>query len=164
MNAKIADGHDYRFVGRVGQFCPIKPNNNGGILYRILDGKTFAPPGSLKTKNDPYRWLESESVKLLGKEDAIDDTFYRKLVDDAVANISKHVDFEWFVSNDPYIPANQKIEDIPWYPSCRSETGRETCIGCPKLNVTQFDIDCKDGWDVGDLKAVNDDYNAFAVR
>jgi hypothetical protein len=30
----IAEGHDYRFVGKVGSFCPIKPGCNGAVLYR----------------------------------------------------------------------------------------------------------------------------------
>ena len=95
---EIAEGHDYRFVGRVGQFCPIKPDCNGGVLYRINDGKTYAAPGS-----KGYRWLESEVVKELGKESDIDRSFYENLINDAIENISQYGDFEWFVSNDPYI-------------------------------------------------------------
>ena len=95
---EIAEGHDYRFVGRVGQFCPIKPDCNGGVLYRINDGKTYAAPGS-----KGYRWLESEVVKELGKESDIDRSFYENLINDAIEDISQYGDFEWFVSNDPYI-------------------------------------------------------------
>ena len=95
----IAEGHDYRFVGRVGQFCPILPGCNGGILYRINDGKKYAAPGS-----SGYRWLESEMVKELGKEEDIDRSFYDKLINEAVDSISEYGDFEWFISDDPYIP------------------------------------------------------------
>lgn len=107
---EIAEGHDYRFVGRVGQFCPIKPDCNGGVLYRINDGKTYAAPGS-----KGYRWLESEVVKELGKEADIDRSFYENLINDAVDAISQYGDFEWFVSDDPYIP-KEPVEDFMYIP------------------------------------------------
>ena len=96
---KIEEGHNMQFVGRVGQFTPILPGHNGGVLYRVNDGKNYAAAGSTG-----YRWLESETVRTLRKEDAIDRSFYDKLVDDAVDTISQYGDFEWFVSDDPYIP------------------------------------------------------------
>lgn len=102
----ITDGHDLHFVGRVGQFCPILPGHNGGVLYRVNDGKKYAAPGSTG-----YRWLESEKVRLLEKEDCIDRSFYDKLVDDAVETISTYGDFEWFVSDDPYIP-KPRLDDF----------------------------------------------------
>ena len=98
LSEEIEKGHDYRFVGRVGQFCPIKPGCNGGVLYRVNDGKNYAASGS-----KGYRWLESEVVKELGKKDDIDRSFYEKLIDEAIEDISKYGDFEWFVSDDPYI-------------------------------------------------------------
>ena len=60
---------------------------------REKDGKYYAAGG---TKG--YRWLESEVVKALGKEDDIDIKYYLDLVDDAVAAISEYGDFEWFIS------------------------------------------------------------------
>ena len=34
-NENLPDGeHDYNFIGKVGQFCPIKPGHGGGVLYR----------------------------------------------------------------------------------------------------------------------------------
>ena len=99
LNAKIQDGHIMHFVGRVGQFCPIKPGCGGGILYRVNDEKNYAAPGSTG-----YRWLESEEVHSLNKIKDIDHSFYNKLIDDAIDVISKYGDFEWFVSDDPYIP------------------------------------------------------------
>ena len=96
---KIKEGHNMQFVGRVGQFCPIKPGCNGGVLYRVNDGKNYAAPGSTG-----YRWLESETVRSLNNQGDIDHSFYHKLIDDAVEEISKYGDFEWFVSDDPYIP------------------------------------------------------------
>ena len=91
---------DLKFVGRVGRFCPIKPGHGGKTLLR--EGKTRQ--GSVKysavTGTKGYFWLESETVKLLGKEDDIDRSYYDKMVDAAIEAISKYGDFEWFISND----------------------------------------------------------------
>lgn len=95
----IAKGHSYHFIGKVGQFCPIKSGCGGGLLMREKDGKYYATTG---TKG--YRWLESEVVKELGKEGDIDRSYYNALVDGAVDTISKYGDFEWFVSDKPYEP------------------------------------------------------------
>lgn len=89
----IKKGHNYIFIGRVGQFCPIKPGCGGGLLMREKDGKYYAATGS-----KGYRWLESEMVKKLEKQDSIDKSLYNKLVDEAVKDISEYGDFEWFAS------------------------------------------------------------------
>lgn len=88
------DEHDYHFVGKAGLFCPIKPGSGGGILLREKNEKYYSATGS-----KGYRWLESEVVKNLGKEKDIDINYYRELVDAAIKDISKFVDFEWFVSD-----------------------------------------------------------------
>lgn len=103
----IAEGHNYIFVGKVGRFCPIKPGCGGGVLYRENDGKYYAAAG---TKG--YRWLESEIVKELGKENDIDRSYYDNLVTEAVEAISKYGDFEWFASSDPYIQVDPLPESL----------------------------------------------------
>ena len=103
----IAEGHDYQFVGKIGNFCPVKPGCNGGILVREQDGKYYSATGS-----KGYRWLESELVRGLGREDDIDRSYYNNLVDEAVATISQYGDFEWFVSTDDYI--KPIIDYPPW--------------------------------------------------
>lgn len=125
MNENLPeDEHDYHFIGKIGDFCPIKPGCGGGILVRENksdDGsvKYDSVTGTLKPDKTPYRWLESEVVKTLGKEDDIDKSYYRKLVDDAVEAISQYGDFERFVSDDPYGPIASidfpPDEDSPWY-------------------------------------------------
>lgn len=110
LSEKIKEGHNMQFVGRVGQICPIKPGCNGGILYRVNEGKNYAAPGSTG-----YRWLESEMVSTLNKQDDIDRSFYHKLINDAVDTISNYGDFEWFVSDDPYIP-KPKMSDFMHIP------------------------------------------------
>lgn len=98
LRETIETGHSMQFVGRVGQFSPIKPGKGGGVLYRVNDNKRYAAPGSTG-----YRWLESEMVYSLNKRKDIDLSFYDTLVDNAIETISKYGDFEWFVSDDPYI-------------------------------------------------------------
>ena len=90
---RIDKGHDYHFVGKVGEFCPIIQGAGGGELLRFDGGKYSAVTG---TKG--YRWLEAETVKQLGRFEDIDKSYYTKLVDDAVKDISQYTDFEWFVS------------------------------------------------------------------
>ena len=87
------DEHRYRFVGKVGQFCPILPGRGGGLLLREKDGKYSAATGS-----KGYRWLESEMVRTLGKEQDIDRGYYRKLADDAADAIRQYGDFEGFTA------------------------------------------------------------------
>ena len=94
----IEEGHDYRFIGKVGRFCPIKPGRGGGLLMREKDGKYYAATG---TKG--YRWLEAEMVKEMGKEDDIDRSYYDNLVTEAAHTIISYGDLEWFCSDDPYI-------------------------------------------------------------
>ena len=90
---EIAKGHNYQFVGKAGAFCPIKKGCGGGLLMREKDGKFSFTAGA-----KGYRWLESEVVKTLGKEDDIDLRYYAAMVDDAVATISEYGDFEAFAS------------------------------------------------------------------
>lgn len=121
LNPKIAEGHNYRFIGKVGQFCPIKPGCGGGLLMREKDGKYYAATGS-----KGYRWLESEMVRELEKADTIDRGYYDNLVDEAVKSISQYGDFEWFVSDDPYVKelgANDADVDFMNIPEDADEEG-----------------------------------------
>jgi hypothetical protein len=95
LEAEIDAGHDYHFIGKVGQFCPIKPGCNGGLLCREKDGKYYAATGS-----KGYRWLESEMVKTLGKEQDIDRSYYDELVNGAIDTMSEYGDVEMFISDE----------------------------------------------------------------
>lgn len=87
------DAHNYKFVGRVGRFSPIKAGCGGGLLLRKTDKGYSAATGS-----KGYRWMESEEVKKLGKEKDVDRSYYDRLVDEAVETISQYGDFEQFIS------------------------------------------------------------------
>lgn len=95
LEEKIAEGHDYKFIGKNGTFCPVLPNKGGGLLMREKNGKYYAATGS-----KGFRWLESDFIRGVD-EDIVDRSYYNRLVDDAVDTISKFGDFEWFISDDP---------------------------------------------------------------
>ena len=158
MNERLGeDEHNYHFVGKSGAFCPVRPGAGGGILLREKDGKYYAATGS-----KGYRWLESQMILSLGKEDDIDRSYYNKLVDEAVADISKYGDFEWFVSDSQddmqELLTDEPIgfnDNPPWCPmdnpdpqclACENKTGcavggqslcenRPSCFGCPSANT-----------------------------
>lgn len=110
LEEHITKGHNYRFIGKVGQFCPIKEGCGGGVLLRETTNKKTGEKGyAAATGSKGYRWLESEMVSELGKEADIDRSYYDKMVDEAVESITKYGDFEWFVSDDPYHQENNGI-------------------------------------------------------
>jgi hypothetical protein len=158
MNERLPEGEqDYHFVGRVGNFCPIKPGCGGGELVRDAKDKD----GNLKydavvgTKG--YRWMESEMVRKLNKADDIDRSYYDKLVDAAIygdgtgknrkPGIADFGDFEWFVSDEP----TPELDLPPWLVAC----GKETCVGCPNFYYDHSHMECKAGYDIGDLVTMN---------
>lgn len=86
---------DYKgkhFVGRTGRFVPVKEGHGGGILYRVKDGKPYAVAG---TKG--FLWVEAEMAMDMPQE-AIDESYFEKLVDEARRTINKFGNFEEFVS------------------------------------------------------------------
>ena len=96
------------------------------------DPKTGGKKYNSATGADGWRWLESEKVKILGKEDDIDRSYYNRLVDEAIygrgsgksriPGISDFGDFEWFVSGEGTPPFDASDEhtppwsdsDLPW--------------------------------------------------
>ena len=120
MNEELPEGdHDYHFVGKVGLFCPIKSGCGGGELVREGTDKEGNVKYSSATGAKDFRWLESETVQILGKEKDIDRSYYDKLVNAAVESISQYGDFERFIAEEPYKPLPgidfPPDEDPPWY-------------------------------------------------
>ncbi len=128
LNPLIEEGHKYVFIGKVGQFTPIKPGKGGGVLLREQNGKYYAATGTTG-----YRWLESELIfkgtdetttvinpetgkkeeivkksEFYDVDEIIDKSYYRNLVDDAIKTISAYGDVEMFLSDDLYIPEEPK--------------------------------------------------------
>lgn len=114
-NEGLGEGeHDYHFVGKVGQFCPIKPGCGGGVLLReSVNSETGESSYSAATGSKGFRWLESEMVRELHREDDIDRSYYDAMVDKAIETISKYGDFEMFVSLET-IPEHPEEDGLPW--------------------------------------------------
>lgn len=120
-NEDLPEGeHNYIFVGRVGQFCPIKPGCGGALLMREAgvndngETKYNAVTGTKDKKTDRiYRWLESEMVYNLHAEETVDRSYFDKMVNEAADTIRQYGDLEWFVADDSGEPPWQK-PDMPW--------------------------------------------------
>ena len=113
-NEDLPEGeHTYIFVGRVGQFCPIMPGKGGALLLREAG---LTDTGERKyasvTGAKDYRWLESEAVYQLQMQEDIDKRYFNREVDEAVEEISKYGDFNWFVGDDGVAPWT--APDLPW--------------------------------------------------
>ena len=139
LNKLIADGHDYHFVGKIGQFCPIKPDCGGGILCASREKTDGGIKYMAVTGTKGFRWLESEIVQQLNLDENIDRGYYRKLVDDAIDTISQYGDFEMFVSDGLDIP------DCPI--ECKLK-GTAACLDCPYENGDNLHIDCALGHNI----------------
>jgi hypothetical protein len=134
MNENLGpDEHNYVFVGKVGSFCPISDGFGGGELV-VKRGDKFVSAAGAKG----YRWLESEVVKKICEQINFD--YYDNLVNDAIENIGKYGDPEWFVSDDP-VPEDV----IPWLPPCGDEK-IDICGECPKFDPSTKK--CKDGYNL----------------
>ena len=95
MNEALGpDEHDYHFVGRAGLFVPIKPGCGGGILLREKEGKYYSASSS-----KGFRWLEAEMVQLMRRQDDVDPVYHDTLVNDALDNIGRFGDTEWFLQS-----------------------------------------------------------------
>lgn len=103
----IASGHNYIFVGRVGNFVPVKDGTDGGKLYRCKDGKYYYAAGC-----KGYRWKESEVVRQLGLQGDIDTRYFEDLVSEAKATIEKYGDFEAFFNETEFL--DDVNVDIPF--------------------------------------------------
>jgi len=94
---------DYRFVGKVGAFCPMLPEARGGELLALRNGKYSAVEG---TKG--WKWLEESEVVMMKLCDQIDMQYYINQVDKAIATIGKYGDVEWFLAD------NKEPEELPF--------------------------------------------------
>ena len=96
MNVGLPEGdHNYVFVGKVGQFIPVREECGvGGDLLRQSDDGKYAFAAGAKG----YKWLEAEVVRANHLEEYIDMSYFRTLADDAIAEIEQYGDFDTFVN------------------------------------------------------------------
>ena len=89
------DGSKPEFVGRIGTFVPVIPNDevHGGILLREKDGEYKDAVNGTKG----YLWQLADRVVPVDGS-AIDTRYSRELVDEAKAAIQEFGDFEVFAS------------------------------------------------------------------
>ena len=156
-----ADADNPDFVGRVGQFCPIKPGCGGKELLREGTDKDGNRKFSAATGSKGYYWLESEQVKTLGKEDDIDRSYYDAMANKAIETISLYGDFDAFVDVDT-VPEFKPHPDVLSMRACslyREKTPdgeMDYCWHCPYSHVdiaepwTEPNI-CEKGYDLNDL-------------
>lgn len=106
----MEDGKDMIFVGRVGQFTPVKVG--GASLYRVDNGKRYAVAD---TKD--YKWLESNDIRI-GKDinpdtTIIDMSFYEEMARDAMDSIMALGNYDDFVDiSKPYkyeVPSSKEV-------------------------------------------------------
>lgn len=148
LDKLIADGHSYIFVGKVGQFCPIKDGHGGGVLLREGKDKDGNVKYSSPSGSKDNRWLESELVKELGKEDSIDRSYYDAMVDAAADSIREYGDLEWFISEEPYVMGKTvTLDTAPWQMPC----GKESCTGCKHFDNDHYHMDCALGHDISNI-------------
>lgn len=102
-NEALPDGeHDYHFIGKVGNFVPIAPGCGGGMLKRKALDKNGNVKYDALTGTKDYRWLEAEFVQDCKLEDDVDMNYFTDKVDEAVKELNKWGDAEWFMSDAPY--------------------------------------------------------------
>ena len=135
MNEDLPEGeHDYRFVGRAGSFVPVEAGYGGGVLLRQeSDGRMSAATG---TKG--YRWLESEYALVSNARSHIDKRYHENLAQQAINDISKYGDYQWFVED----------ISIPWLMPC-GEQQIESCLDCPQFNK-KHEL-CQLGFDISEV-------------
>lgn len=167
LNLRDSVTDELEFIGRVGQFCPIKPGCGGKELLREGKDKDGNVKYSAATGSKGYLWLESEQVKALGKEDDIDRSYYDAMVNKAVETIAKFGDFEAFVDVEtvPEYTVRPEIPDMhacslyrEHMPSGEHEymSEMEYCWHCPYRHVndlepwTEPDF-CEKGYNIHDL-------------
>ena len=95
LQEKIDNTRNLRFVGKCGLFTPVVPGAGGGILLRSTD-ETLEKFAAV-TGTTGYRWIESELLDYENDRDKIDKGYFRRLVDEAYAEIGKYCDPEAFM-------------------------------------------------------------------
>jgi len=93
FNESLPEGeHNYKFVGRVGRFCPVIEGCGGGVLLRkSKTGEYHSAEGA-----KGYRWIEAERLRHSKWEEMVDFTYYKRLAEEAIQAIAEYGDPDWF--------------------------------------------------------------------
>ena len=86
LEARIAVGHNRNFIGKVGNFCPIREGYGGAELVCLNEQGKFVSPAGCKD----VRWLEAEYVKSHNMEDKIDYDYFENMCQEAINDISQY--------------------------------------------------------------------------
>ncbi len=90
----IPEGHNYQFIGKYGQFTPVVPGVGGGGLYVEASTGTYNSAQGAKG----YLWMESDDVIRRGLQEYIDKGYYGEMVDKALDDIGKYIDYHELVA------------------------------------------------------------------
>ena len=102
-----------KFIGRIGRFVPV--NTNGRSLYCKRTDKNNKTSWSSPSGTKGYFYMEAEEFLENEYPDSmIDESSFIQKCDEARMDISQYGDFEWFVSDDPYI-GPQFVDGKPLY-------------------------------------------------
>ena len=93
FNEDLPEGeHNYKFIGKAGQFCPIISGKSAGLLLRENKDKTkYDSVAGAKG----YRFLEAEEVKLSKYEKYINEEYFISQCNDVIKHIKEFGDYEW---------------------------------------------------------------------
>lgn len=108
LKAEIAKCHNYQFIGRVGQFVPIKPGCGGGILVR-KNGDKF----DNVQDTSGYRWFEAEKVKGTDTEKDIDYSFWNNKVSEILDIMRKTLETN---NTTPFFNSVEEFLDVEALP------------------------------------------------
>jgi len=86
LDKMIAAGHSRQFIGKVGNFCPIREGYGGAELVCLNDDGKYVSPSGCKD----VRWMEASYVKEHHLEDKIDYGYFDKMCQDAINDISSY--------------------------------------------------------------------------
>ena len=93
---KISKCHDYKFIGKVGLFCPVRSGFGGGELMRKGSNGGY----SSVTGTKGYRWLEACHIPEDVYDKYIDMSYFNELVNTAIETINEFGSFDRFITED----------------------------------------------------------------
>lgn len=110
FNEGLPEGeHNYRFIGRIGKFVPVKDGCGGAELLACINGKYSYAQGA-----KGWRFKEAEIVDTLKNYDQVNHDYWIKQVNDTIDIMSQFGDVEKFRSDEPYTIEYKETEELPW--------------------------------------------------